>query len=107
MFVIVVAVLSSKKDLITTTLKRISFMLKYMDETDINRKIIISNTLIQLKRDDDKCQKTCLTTLCEFANQNSSLVEDVNILLESLSNLFEKFNYICGNSYKTLVGDIK
>ena len=87
MFVILEANLSNIRDVFETTLKRISFMLKYIDETDKNRTKIINNTLKSLETDEEECQKKCIKALCQFANQNSFLGEDVKQLILSLSKL--------------------
>ena len=87
MFVILEANLSNIRDVFETTLKRISFMLKYIDETDKNRTKIINNTLKSLETDEKECQKKCIKALCQFANQNSFLGEDVKQLILSLSKL--------------------
>ena len=62
-------------------------MLKYIDETDKNRTKIINNTLKSLETDEEECQKKCIKALCQFANQNSFLGEDVKQLILSLSKL--------------------
>ena len=73
-----------------------------MDETDENKMKNIHHQLKNLSKMILNLKQQLNDTFQVFVNQDSSLVEDVEKIPDSLTSLFSKFNHICFNIDKIL-----
>ena len=90
------------KDLFKITLKTINLKVMYMNETDKNKKNNYIKLLNELLVNSNESKRKLLNTFEDLANENNSLEEDLNNLVESLSVLFLNFYDICSNFKKNL-----
>ena len=96
------AILDMIKDLFKIILKTINLKVMYMNETDKNKKNNYIKLLNELLVNSNESKRKLLNTFEDLANENNSLEEDLNNLVESLSVLFLNFYDICSNFKKNL-----